>query len=417
MFDKNYRCASSKSAAIVKKVIEPIITKEMKENIGKMSFVTLMTDASNRQDIKLLPVLLRGYVHTKGVIIYKLSIQRIDNERAVTISDILVRTANTWNILDKVIAFGSDNCPTNFGGPERNGVNNVFALLKQKLGRDLFGLGCLFHIVGNSAEAAASVLPYDIAAIIERMFKHFHINAVRAASLQSICEDSGIIYKKLTRHSNVRYLTLLSSIQRITGMFAAVRDFFMNHTNDCPTILRQFFETDYALFWLLFLEGHLELTFAYILKIEAKEPASFEVAAFVYDLLMKFKDRKSACFISFNAQPEFRKLTDQRQSRAKHFISAFYKTFSWCILKGKLDWNKISESLQFIFEKIGMFAFKKINRDGIFDEINSINTFIDKSLEQWTEASSTVERWNDVIKYADETGLNIANMKLLVDYL
>lgn len=260
MFDKKFRCSRSKTAVLITNVIAPIITESMKKDINKMSFVTLMTDASNRQDVKLLPVLLRGFIPEQGIVIYKLNIEQITDERAVTICDVLVKTAADWNITEKVIAFGADNCNTNFGGVERNGDNNVFALLKKYLGRDLFGLGCQLHIVGNSVEAAVSVLPHDIGAIIEKMFKHLHIHAVRAASLQSICDEAGITYRKLTRHSNVRFLTLFSSIQRITSMFSALREFFLNHTNECPTIIRLFFETDYGLFWLLFLEGHLELT-------------------------------------------------------------------------------------------------------------------------------------------------------------
>lgn len=433
LFDKNYRCKSTKTAALVKNVIAPIITSQVKQDIEKMSFITLMTDASNRQDVKLLPVLLRGYLPGKGVLIYKLDIKKIDNERAVTIADVLHESATKWSLVDKIIGFGSDNCPTNFGGPNRNGENNVFSLLHGKLGRTLFGLGCLFHIVGNSVEAATSVLPHDIGAIIESMFKHFHIHAVRVANLQGICDDAELTYKKLTRHSNVRYLTLLSSIQRVTGMHPALKHYFLFSTTDCPSLLKLFFETDYGLFWLLFLEGHLELTTSYILKMEAKEPASFEVASFAQDLLNKLKDRKAAVFIPFKAQSEFHMLTEQRQYRVKQFIKSFYKTevqylerwmsssdgteiFSWCSLTGKLEWTQISNSLDFIYQKLGMHVFEKINRDGVFDEFNSIKQLVENNLTKWI-GKTTIMRWEDIWAYADENGLSIVNFKLVVELI
>lgn len=407
----------------------------MKQDIDKMSFITLMTDASNRQDIKLLPILLRGFIPEKGIVIYNLNVEQINNERAVTICELLLKTAADWGITEKIIAFGADNCNTNFGGVERNGNNNVFAHLKRTLGRDIFGLGCLFHIVGNSVETAVDILPHDIGAIIEKMFKHLHIHAVRAANLQSICDEAGITYKKLTRHSNVRFLTLLSSIQRISPMFYALKEFFLNQTLDCPTILKMFFETDYGLFWLQFLESHLELTSSYMLRMEAKEPASFEVAALVRDLLDKLIERKGKGFISFNAQPEFRKLSESRQYRVKQFISSFYKTqieylcrwlkssdgteiFSWFSLKKTLEWDEILQSLNFIHEKIGMFPFEKINRDGVFDESQSFQVFIQNSLMTWTQNdSTTAQRWKELFQYGHENGLPRRNLELLVELI
>jgi hypothetical protein len=217
MFDKNYQCAKTKSAAIATNVIGPMITEEVKSDLESMSFLTLMTDASNRKDVKLLPVLARGFHQEKGILIYKLEVYFIDNEKAVTICDLIIKTAEKWNIKNKIVGFSADNCNTNFGGPRRNGTNNVFSLLKQKIGRDLFGLGCLFHVTGNSVEAATEVLPHDVTTIVEKIYKHFYIHAVRRATLEDLCAEAEVTYKTLTRQSNVRPLTMLSSVQRVAG--------------------------------------------------------------------------------------------------------------------------------------------------------------------------------------------------------
>lgn len=112
-----------------------------------MSFLTVMTDASNRKDLKLLPVLVRGFHSEKGILVFKLEVKFIDNELAKTICDVIMDVITAWKISEKIVGFSGDNCNTNFGGPDRNGTNNVFSLLKSKLDKDLFGLGCLFHIV------------------------------------------------------------------------------------------------------------------------------------------------------------------------------------------------------------------------------------------------------------------------------
>jgi len=42
----------------------------------------------------------------------------------------------------KVIGFCGDNCNTNYGGVKRGGHNNIFARMKNELGREINGIGC-----------------------------------------------------------------------------------------------------------------------------------------------------------------------------------------------------------------------------------------------------------------------------------
>jgi hypothetical protein len=433
MFEKDYQCKSTKTSAIVRKVIGPIIDKEVEENLSEMSFVTLMTDASNRQDQKLLPVLVRGYLPQKGVVIYKLDLYLIDDERSLTLTNSLIKTAEKWKIVDKIVGFSADNCNTNFGGRERNGENNVFAHLKKHLKRELFGLGCLFHIVGNSVSNSTAVLPFDIASITQATFQHFHIRSVQRAVLQSICEEASITYKKLTKQSNVRFLTLLSAIQTIGKMFEPLKEYFLYKCDDPPTLLTQFFGADYSLFWILFLEGHLELTNSYILKMEAKEPASFEVAAFVVELLEKLQMRSDNEYMAAKSKTEYNKLPSDRQYRIKRFISKFYQSqikylkdwlrsadgtenFAWCSLKNPLDWNEMSKSLDFVYEKIGGHVFNKVNRDKIIDDVTMVNNFITQSIHSWTQNElSAVNRWKKVFEFSNQNSLETNNLKLFVE--
>lgn len=97
----------------------------------------------------MLPVLVRGFDEEKGVLVFKLAIKFIPNETSATIGTELLDSGHGWNIQEKVIAFGADNCPTNFGGITRRGDNNVFARLKGEFGRGILGIGCIAHIIHN----------------------------------------------------------------------------------------------------------------------------------------------------------------------------------------------------------------------------------------------------------------------------
>lgn len=163
----------------------------------------------------MLPVLVRGFDEEKGVLVYKLDIKFIPNETSETIGSELLESGRKWKLEDKVIAFSADNCPTNFGGITRRGENNVFARLKQVLGRGIVGIGCAAHIIHNAFDTACDQLPIDIEAIVVNIYKHFHIHTLRIESLKDLCDDAGVEYEKLTNHSGTRFLTLLPAVSKV----------------------------------------------------------------------------------------------------------------------------------------------------------------------------------------------------------
>ena len=70
-------------------------------------------------------------------------------ESAEILSNYLVSVLDQNELKEKVVGFCADNCNTNFGGMKRIGQNNVFFKVKEKIERDLTGIGCAAHIVHN----------------------------------------------------------------------------------------------------------------------------------------------------------------------------------------------------------------------------------------------------------------------------
>lgn len=197
-------------------MISPEIRREVASSLDKLKYVTIITDTSNRKAEKMLPIIVRGFDEEKGVVVYHLQLKIIMNEKSDTVGTELIATAKEWNVEDKLIGFGADNCPTNFGSFKRNGTNNVFARLKVELGRDIVGIGCAAHIIHNAFDVACDQLPVDIESLVVNVYKHFHIHTIRTESLKDFCSGADVEYETLTNHSGTRFLTLLPAVSKVS---------------------------------------------------------------------------------------------------------------------------------------------------------------------------------------------------------
>lgn len=66
-FEQKFRCARTKSQAIVENVLAPMAMDELKNHLNEAHCITLSTDASNHGSIKLFPVLIRYFLPYEGV--------------------------------------------------------------------------------------------------------------------------------------------------------------------------------------------------------------------------------------------------------------------------------------------------------------------------------------------------------------
>lgn len=163
----------------------------------------------------MLPVVCRGFDEEEGVKVFKLGVKLIANERSETIGNELIGTGKHWEVENKIVAFGGDNCNTNFGGVDRNGENNVFYRLKEMLNRKIVGVGCNCHIIHNAYDAACDQLPISIESLVVVIYKHFSIHTLRVESLKSICDNQEVTYLKLVSHSGTRFLTLHPAVKKV----------------------------------------------------------------------------------------------------------------------------------------------------------------------------------------------------------
>ena len=91
------------------------------------------------------------------------------NETAKAISEDFKTCLKKCNIIEKCAAFSADNCNTNFDGLKRSAKNNVCSHLKIKSGKDLIGIGCLAHIVHDSAQHGFDSMTIDLESVIRKL--------------------------------------------------------------------------------------------------------------------------------------------------------------------------------------------------------------------------------------------------------
>lgn len=141
----NYHCSRTKCEAIIKNVLAPYSEDILIAEINKTRFITLLSDASNHKNVKMMPVLARYFIPTIGVCVKLLDFTAQQGETSEIIFRLLLKTSNDYNIRRKIVGFSADNTNTNFGGSARGGANNVFYKMKNEF-PNIVGVGmCCSH--------------------------------------------------------------------------------------------------------------------------------------------------------------------------------------------------------------------------------------------------------------------------------
>ena len=152
----------------------------------------------------------------------------------------------------------------------RAGANNVHKRLKDKLGRDCFGIGCGAHIVHNASKTACDMLPIDVESMVNKIFSYFHIYTVRCERLKDFCEFVDVEYHNILSSGKTRWLSLLPAVERLIAMFEPLHSFFLSEAK-CPRAVKNFFEDPVSELWLWFINNQLSIFNVAVLNMEGDE--------------------------------------------------------------------------------------------------------------------------------------------------
>ncbi|XP_023231785.1 uncharacterized protein LOC111631712 [Centruroides sculpturatus] len=301
LFETKFRLARTKCEAVIVNVIEPLLFQQLCEDLNKANFVTVSIDCSNRKEIKTMPIVVRYFVPDCGVKVKLLDFQSVPGETAEILTNHLMSVIKTHNIAKKVIGFCGDNCNTNFGGVKRRGENNIYSRLKKELGRNIVGIGCGAHIVHNCLQTAVDVLPIEIEALVVKIYKFFYIYTVRVTQLKEFCEFVDVEYKKVLKHGNTRFLSLLPAIDRILEIYEGLKSYFISQEH-CPMMIKQFFDNDCSEMYLWFVQGQLKLFNKAILIMESTNASATDIISELGKLKTNLQERRDNKFMPQEAK-------------------------------------------------------------------------------------------------------------------
>ncbi|KAF0692998.1 protein FAM200B-like, partial [Aphis craccivora] len=430
----------TKTKCIITNVFLPYAVNVLKKDLFKCNFVSIMTDASNHNSQKIIPILVRYFLPDKGVKNNILEFNELPGETASLLTQYISSILHEWGIESKVIAFSADNTNCNFGGVARNGKNNVFYKLKEIFNKDLIGVGCAAHILNNAVQTAADTLPIDVQVIIGKIFQHFYIYTVRVHALKEFCEFVNIEYKTVLGHSKTRWLSLFPALTRLIDMFDGLKSYFLS-IDKCPTLIKNFFNNPLSYLILIFLQIQCELFFTCIKSVEAKDISIIEVKHYVESITKKIESRKNENFFTSKEREVLNSLRDEAVLSENIYIkyrNTFYDTcleyikewsnptlskfdgITWITLKNiddDFNWVNIQATIELIKNIIPNKNL--INEAHLFDEFTMIKESVKHNVEHIQSLKTLSEKWTYIFKSMNNNSINgfFPNFKIIVEFI
>ena len=311
----------------------------------------------------------------------------------------------------------------------------MYRLLNNELHRELLGIGCAAHIVHNCLQTAVDVLPIDVEVLAVKIYKYFHIYTVRVTELKSFCDFVDIEYNKLLQHGNTRFLSLLPALERILEIFQGLKSYFCSQ-EQCPTVIKKFFENECGEMYLQFVCGQLRLFNQAILRMEKTNITATEVACELQNLKQSLSDRKENQFIPERAKIIFRELEENGSIDVPVFkkeILAFYsrcieyielwegnfrevESFSW-INQNEIKWPEVEKTAQLVNTKVGQSQCK-INIDELFDEVSYVRRFVSQQAVNSKPGICLLEeKWIGIFKHFNEQNIPVHNFLKVAQFV
>ena len=151
-----------------------------------------------------------------------------------------------------------DKINSNLLGLNRSGSVNIHTKMKTALQEKVIGWRCTVHVVHNTCRTAINTIPIDIEDLLRKAFgyRRFNINTESVEDLKNFCLFFRKVHQTFLSHSTVRWLSMLSAVERILQMYAPLKPHFLS-VEKCPAVLRKLFDGFLKKLWLTFVHANL----------------------------------------------------------------------------------------------------------------------------------------------------------------
>ncbi|XP_077974479.1 uncharacterized protein LOC144430420 [Styela clava] len=369
----------------------------MLSELGDQPF-SISVDASNHNEVKLFPLVIRFFSSRVGVRVRILDLRSMPCESSEQIMNFIVSSLEENGLeLEKVTSFCADNAVVNFGGCKKK-----FNRLKERTSARLIPIGCPAHILHNAAER----LPVDIETIVLKICSHFKSQTARAESLKQFCSQLEAQYTALPTHTPTRWTTLDNVVEKIIDIWEPLKHHFLS-LKCPPRILEEFFKSEQSLIIITFLHSAL-LVFKKPLLLLQKTTALFPQLA---DIIDSFKDASSEFYGATTAEL-LKGLKNDHAEMLKSRFQEFYTITMDYIDKwyrpeehpGNLDWTLL-RNRKVKYEEVLEMA-KQIDphiamADELFDEVSALNSLLENIPDDVFDKDDPEKKWMNILSETD----------------
>ena len=226
---KNYKCARTKSTAIIHAMAEDK-KKETVSNLLEIGVYSLSTDGGNDTKQKLFPVLVR-YADTKSekIVTDILSVDTLESSTAtgVDIFTHIKKKIDEHGLdLANCISFSVDNAAVMVG--EKSGVAGYL----HSKNKDINIIGCPCHRLNLAALKAANSLPHKLDQLLIDIYFFLDKSSKRVARLKELQDILGCQSHEIMKHVNTRWLSLGPCISRLLEQWEPLSALFLEISED-----------------------------------------------------------------------------------------------------------------------------------------------------------------------------------------
>ncbi|XP_078269145.1 uncharacterized protein LOC144601086 [Rhinoraja longicauda] len=435
-YEPNFSSAWTESEAIICNVLAPLSNEEVLSDLKKCSFISLSLDTLNKEDHKLVPVLLHYFCPTTGVKTKIFDFTLRPGESPDLQCEFLFQLITKNHLSGKLVGLRSDNTNMNFTGCKiRAERNNVWGRLQVRLGKEIFSVGSAARIVRNCLQVAADCLPLDLECFAVKVYRYLHNYTVRTDELKDFCRFGSLEYSKLLEQGSVQFLSLGPALDRILLTFEVLKVYFLSQEK-CPTLLKSIFTDPCTIVWLAFATQQIAVFRKAVEAIEENEFSAIEVALQIRDLRENLADRLRGRCVASDTMVLLRRLVEDGTITEGKFYKAledFFSTalsymnqwratfectelFGWALLRNIPKWDDIQHSLATCQTSIAVLS--SIDKKRLFDEWGYSKHVISRYVLDWNMQKVPVsERWVHVFREMDRKGLEYSHLAKAIEFI
>ena len=207
-------CGRTKTASYVESILGPKAQEMCIQDLKNVFFFSIETDASNKGNKTLFPIVVRYFCKTRSVVDAVLDFYNDCNESSEAIAHRIKSVIEKNNLgLSSLLSYSADNASVNYG---------KHSSVYQKLKLDnsyIVQANCYCHVLNNYVKYALKAFIFDVESFVIKTYTRnsFASSAKKSEVFRDFCNFLDMEYRELLRHVSARWLSLhvLPAIDRL----------------------------------------------------------------------------------------------------------------------------------------------------------------------------------------------------------